>query len=88
MQAKALGVGCGWCLGHWELIDVRLAKQPITAVPTAPERRKGFTVIEGGRKDLGDRPFDHAQVEMTLDLFAALEAERQFWLFRIAAFRL
>jgi hypothetical protein len=46
--AKALGVvGRTWAIG--ELIDAALATQPITPIPTAPERRKGFRVIQGGR---------------------------------------
>ena len=46
--AKALGVADRtWVIG--ELIDAALATQPITPVPTAPERRKRFTVIDGGR---------------------------------------
>jgi IS1 family transposase len=48
--AKALGVvDRTWAIG--ELIDAALATQPITPVPTAPERRKGFRVIQGGRTD-------------------------------------
>lgn len=47
--AKALGVvDRTWAIG--ELIDAALATQPITPIPTAPERRKLFTVIKGGRK--------------------------------------
>jgi hypothetical protein len=47
--AKALGVvERTWAIG--ELIDAALATQPITHVTTAPERRKRFTVIEGGRE--------------------------------------
>ena len=46
--AKALGVvDRTWVIG--ELIDAALATQPITPVPTAPERRKAFKVIDGGR---------------------------------------
>jgi IS1 family transposase len=46
--AKALGVvDRVWTIGA--LIDAALATQPITPVPTAPERRKRFTVIEGGK---------------------------------------
>jgi IS1 family transposase len=47
--AKALGVvDRAWTIGA--LIDAALATQPITPpAPTAPERRRGFTVIEGGR---------------------------------------
>jgi hypothetical protein len=32
-----------------DLIEAALATQPITPVPSAPERRKGFRVIQGGR---------------------------------------
>ena len=47
--AKALGVvDRTWAIG--ELIDAALAMQPITPVPTAPERRRKFTVIQGGKK--------------------------------------
>jgi hypothetical protein len=47
--AKALGVvDRAWTIGA--LIDAALATQPIAPVTTAPERRKGFIVIEGGRK--------------------------------------
>jgi IS1 family transposase len=47
--AKALGVvDRAWTIGA--LIDAALATQPITPVPTAPERRKLFTVIDGGRE--------------------------------------
>jgi hypothetical protein len=47
--AKALGIADRtWAIG--ELIDAALATQPITPITTAPERRKLFTVIEGGRK--------------------------------------
>jgi IS1 family transposase len=47
--AKALGVvDRNWSIG--ELIDAALATQPITPVPTAPERRKLFTVIDGGKR--------------------------------------
>jgi IS1 family transposase len=46
--AKTLGVvGRTWAIG--ELIDAALATQPITPVPTAPERRRSFTVIKGGK---------------------------------------
>jgi IS1 family transposase len=46
--AKALGVvERAWTIG--DLIDAALATQPITPVPTAPERRKLFTVIKGGK---------------------------------------
>jgi hypothetical protein len=58
--AKALGVSDRtWAIG--DLINAALATQPITPVTTAPERRKRFTVIDGG-KDYADffrpRPFD------------------------------
>ena len=36
-----------WSLG--DLLDAALATQPITPETTAPERRKRFRVIEGGR---------------------------------------
>ncbi len=46
--AKAIGVADRvWAMG--DLIDAALATQPITPVPTAPERRKLFTVIKGGK---------------------------------------
>jgi IS1 family transposase len=46
--AKALGVvDRTWAIG--ELIDAALATQPITPVTTAPERRRKFMVIEGGK---------------------------------------
>lgn len=32
-----------------DLVEMSLATQPITPVPTAPERRKAFRVIEGGK---------------------------------------
>jgi len=37
-----------WSIG--ELIDAALATQPIAPVVTAPDRRRAFRVIEGGRK--------------------------------------
>jgi hypothetical protein len=47
--AKAIGVADRvWAIG--DLIDAALATQSITPVPIAPDRRKRFTVIEGGRK--------------------------------------
>jgi hypothetical protein len=47
--AKAIGVADRvWTIG--DLIDAALATQPIAPVTTAPERRKRFTVIDGGRK--------------------------------------
>ena len=46
--AKAIGVvDRAWTIG--DLIDAALTTQPITPVSTAPERRKGFTVIDGGK---------------------------------------
>jgi hypothetical protein len=46
--AKALGVADrAWTIG--DLIDAALATQSITPVPTAPDRRKSFRVIEGGK---------------------------------------
>jgi IS1 family transposase len=35
-----------------------LATQPITPIPTAPERRKLFTVIKGGMSHMGHDPLD------------------------------
>jgi hypothetical protein len=47
--AKALGVADrAWTIGA--LIDAALATQPITPVPSAPDRRKLFTVVQGGKK--------------------------------------
>jgi hypothetical protein len=47
--AKALGVvDRAWTIGN--LIDAALATQPINPVVTAPDRRKRFTVIQGGKK--------------------------------------
>jgi hypothetical protein len=37
-----------WAIG--ELIDAALATQSITPVPTAPDQRRKFTVIEGGKQ--------------------------------------
>jgi IS1 family transposase len=46
--AKALGIADrAWTIGA--LIDAALATQPITPIPTAPERRKLFTVVQGGK---------------------------------------
>jgi hypothetical protein len=36
-----------WTIG--DLIDAALATQPITPVPTAPDRRKTFRVFDGGK---------------------------------------
>jgi len=46
------GIGLGisdrvWTIG--DLLDAALATQPITPVTTAPDRRKRFRVIDGGR---------------------------------------
>jgi hypothetical protein len=46
--AKALGV-VDRTRAIGELVDAALATQLITPIPTAPERRKLFTVIKGGR---------------------------------------
>jgi IS1 family transposase len=47
--AKALGiVDRTWAIG--DLIDAALATQPIAPVPSAPDRRKGFRVIKGGKE--------------------------------------
>jgi hypothetical protein len=46
--AMALGVADRvWTIG--DLIDAALATQSIAPVPSAPDRRKRFTVIQGGR---------------------------------------
>jgi hypothetical protein len=46
--AKALGVvDRTWTIG--DLIDAALATQPITPVSTPSDRRRRFTVIEGGK---------------------------------------
>lgn len=46
--AMALGITDRvWTIA--DLIEAALATQPIAPVPTAPERRKRFTVIDGGR---------------------------------------
>jgi hypothetical protein len=37
-----------WSIGN--LVDAALATHPITPTETAPDRRKRFRVIEGGRK--------------------------------------
>jgi hypothetical protein len=47
--AKALGVvDRTWAIG--ELIDAAIATQPINPIVAAPDRRRKFTVIEGGKK--------------------------------------
>jgi len=47
--AVALGIAQkAWTIG--ELLDAALATQPIKTEPTAPERRKQFRVIEGGKQ--------------------------------------
>jgi len=47
--AVALGLSPrAWSIG--ELLDAALATQPITPETTAPDRRRKFTVIEGGKK--------------------------------------
>ena len=44
----ALGVADRvWTIG--DLLDAALATQPITPVTTAPDRRKRFRIIDGGR---------------------------------------
>jgi IS1 family transposase len=46
--AKALGItDRTWAIG--DLIDAALATQPITPVTSAPDRRRKFTVIDGGK---------------------------------------
>jgi hypothetical protein len=48
--AMALGVAERvWTIS--DLLDAALATQPITPKVTPPDRRRRFTVIEGGRKD-------------------------------------
>jgi len=48
--AMALGIADRvWTVG--DLLDAALATQPIDPVVTAPDRRKRFTVIDGGRAD-------------------------------------
>jgi len=48
--AVALGITDRvWSIG--ELLDAALATQPITPVTTAPDRRRRFRVIEGGKPD-------------------------------------
>jgi hypothetical protein len=37
-----------WTIG--DLVDAALATQPIAPVTTAPDRRKRFRVIDGGRQ--------------------------------------
>jgi hypothetical protein len=47
--AKAIGVADRtWSIG--DLIDAALATHPITPVTTAPDRRKEFRVIQGGKE--------------------------------------
>jgi hypothetical protein len=47
--AMALGIADRvWSIG--ELVDAALATQPITPITTAPDRRKRFTVVKGGRE--------------------------------------
>ena len=46
--AMALGIADRvWTIA--DLIEAALATQPITPVPSAPDRRKAFRVIEGGK---------------------------------------
>jgi len=46
--AVALGISDRvWTIG--DLIDAALATQPIAPVTTAPDRRKRFQVIDGGK---------------------------------------
>jgi IS1 family transposase len=48
--AMALGIAeRAWTIG--DLVDAALATQPITPTTTAPDRRKRFRVIEGGKHD-------------------------------------
>ena len=49
-QTPAMALGLSdyvWTIA--ELIEAALATQPITPVTTAPDRRKRFRVIEGGK---------------------------------------
>lgn len=47
--AMVLGIAeRGWTIG--DLLDAALATQPITPVTTAPDRRKRFKVIDGGKE--------------------------------------
>jgi len=46
--AMALGIAdCVWTIG--DLLDAALATQPITPTTTAPDRRRRFRVIDGGK---------------------------------------
>ena len=46
--AKALGVtDRAWTIA--QLVDAALATQPIAPVPSAPDRRKLFRVVKGGK---------------------------------------
>lgn len=44
-----LTVRCPGCRTETELIDAALATQPITPTESAPDRRRRFRVIEGGK---------------------------------------
>jgi|SRR6185312_6553671 len=47
--AMALGIAeCVFTIG--DLLDAAIATQPITPITTAPDRRKRFTVVEGGKR--------------------------------------
>jgi hypothetical protein len=47
--AMALGIADRvWTIG--DLLDAALATQPVTPTTTAPDRRKQFRVIEGGKQ--------------------------------------
>jgi hypothetical protein len=49
MTAMALGITDRvWSIG--DLIDAALATQPIEPITTAPDRRRKFKVIEGGKR--------------------------------------
>ena len=43
------GRAIAWAWSIAQLVDAALATQPITPVTTAPDRRKRFQVIDGGR---------------------------------------
>jgi hypothetical protein len=50
-RARTICIGgaadCVWTIG--DLIDAALATQPITPVPIAPDRRKLFKIVQGGK---------------------------------------
>ncbi|MDI1343958.1 MAG: hypothetical protein PSV22_07675 [Pseudolabrys sp.] len=48
LRAWALAFQAVWTIG--DLLDAALATQPIDPIVTAPDRRKRFTVIDGGKQ--------------------------------------